>query len=127
VTTADDLLAEARRRLVRLDPAGLEDAMAAGALVVDIRPAEQRREQGELPGAVVVERTVFEWRLDPASPHRIPEVRGHDQQVVVVCSEGYSSSLAAAVLQQLGFTEATDLDGGTTGWLASGRPLSRRG
>ncbi len=86
--------------------------MARGALVVDIRPVEQRRRDGELPGAVVVDRNVLEWRLDPTSPHRIPEVTGTDQEVVVVCNEGYASSLAALSLHHLGFHRATDLDGG---------------
>ena len=86
--------------------------MARGALVIDTRPVHQREADGELPGAVVLERNVLEWRLDPASPHRIPEVTGYDIEVIVVCNEGYSSSLAAESLQRLGFHRATDLDGG---------------
>jgi rhodanese-related sulfurtransferase len=89
-----------------------------GALIVDIRPVEQRTRDGELPGAVVVDRNVLEWRLDPTSPHRIPEVTGTDQQIVLVCNEGYASSLAALSLQELGLARATDLDGGFQGVLA---------
>ena len=88
-----------------------------GGLVVDIRPEWQRRRDGDLPGALVVERNVLEWRLDPSSPHRLPEVDGHDQVVVVVCDEGYASSLAAASLQDLGLANATDLAGGYQAWL----------
>lgn len=90
----------------------LPDAFARGALVVDIRPSEQRVRDGELDGAVVIDRNVLEWRLDPASAHRIGEVTGYDQEIVLVCNEGYASSLAAATLVDLGFTHATDLDGG---------------
>jgi rhodanese-related sulfurtransferase len=94
---------------------------AGGALVVDIRPVEQRSRDGELPGAVVVDRNVLEWRLDPASEDRIPEVTGHDQPIVVVCNEGYASSLAAATLQDLGLHRATDLDGGYQAWRNRGK------
>jgi len=90
-------------------------------LIVDIRPVEQRRRDGELPGAVVVDRNVLEWRLDPTSPHRIPEIAGADQIVVVMCNEGYASSLAAATLQDLGLRWATDLDGGFQAVLARRR------
>ena len=121
--TVDQLLDEARARLRRLSPAETADMLAAGALVVDTRPAAQREHEGEMPGARVIERNVLEWRLDPASPDRIPEVTGHDQVVVVVCSEGYSSSLAAAALQDLGFRQATDLAGGFQAWKAAGLPV----
>lgn len=119
----EQLLDEARARLRRLSPAETADALAVGALVVDTRPTEQRRREGEMPGAHVIERNVLEWRLDPASPDRIVEVTGHDQVVVVVCSEGYSSSLAAAALQDLGFRNATDLAGGFQAWKAAGLPV----
>ena len=118
--TVQQLLDEARARLRRLSPAETADMLAAGVLVVDTRPAAQREREGEMPGALVIERNVFERRLDPASPDRIPEVTGHDQVVVVVCSEGYSSSLAAAALQDLGYRNATDLAGGFQAWKAAG-------
>jgi len=121
--TVEQLLDEARARLRRLSPAETADALAAGALVVDTRPAAQREREGEMPGARVIERNVLEWRLDPDSPDRIPEVTGHDQIVVVVCSEGYSSSLAAAALQDLGYRNATDLAGGFRAWKATGLPV----
>jgi rhodanese-related sulfurtransferase len=110
--TVDDLLAEARARLERVAPEQLAGEVSSGALVVDIRPVEQRSRDGDLEGALVIDRNVLEWRLDPASDHRIPEVRGYDQRIVVVCNEGYQSSLAAAVLQDLGLHRATDLAGG---------------
>lgn len=83
-----------------------------GALIVDIRPAEQRDRDGDLPGALVIDRNVLEWRLDPTSPFRLPEAGDPEQEIVVVCNEGYASSLAAAMLQRLGLRRATDLDGG---------------
>jgi rhodanese-related sulfurtransferase len=123
--TIDDRLAEARRRLRRLTPAEAAEACGRGALLVDTRSAAQRAAQGELPGALVIERNVLEWRLDPASPHHIPEVHGYDQQVIVVCAEGFSSSLAAASLQELGLVHATDVIGGAAAWLRDGLPVIR--
>lgn len=118
----DELLDEARGRIApRLDPADLTAALARHALVIDTRPAEQRARDGDLPGALVVDRNVLEWRLDPASAHRLPEVRDHDQEVVIVCNEGYSSSLAAATLRDLGLHRATDLVGGFQAWAADVR------
>ncbi len=114
--TVDELLAAARSRIDRIDPEHLETLDAAGALVIDIRPERQRAEEGDLGFGVVIERNVLEWRLDPASGHTLPEVRGHDQQVIVVCSEGYASSLAAATLRELGFSRAADLAGGYRAW-----------
>ena len=114
----DELLDEVRAALPpRPGPDELDAIRAGGGLVVDTRPASLRTRDGELPGALVVERNVLEWRLDPSSPHRLDEVRDHDQQIVVVCDEGYASSLAAASLQSLGLTRATDLDGGYQAWL----------
>jgi rhodanese-related sulfurtransferase len=114
------LLDEVRAALPpRARPDDLQGVWAEGGLVVDTRPAALRDRDGELPGAIVVERNVLEWRLDPTSPHRIPEVTGHDQPVVVVCDEGYASSLAAASLQALGLRRATDLDGGYQAWRRS--------
>jgi len=113
------VLEEARRRLPpRPGPQELPALLARKALIVDIRPLEQRLRDGELPDAVVVDRNVLEWRLHPTSPHRIPQVTGHDQEIVVVCNEGYGSSLAALSLQELGLRRATDLAGGFQALLA---------
>lgn len=117
----DELLAEARSRLDRLTPQEALAAQAAGALVVDTRSERDRAEEGALPGALVIERTVLEWRLDPASETRLPQA-SYDAHVVVVCSDGYSSSLAAATLQDLGITAATDVVGGFRAWKAAGLP-----
>lgn len=115
----DRLLAAAREGLDRVDPADLAAEVAAGALVVDIRPVEQRCRDGELPGALVIDRNVLEWRLDPTSPHRIPET-APDRRIVLVCNEGYSSSLAARTLRDLGLSRATDLVGGFQRWKQAG-------
>ena len=119
-SSIDRILADARAGLDRVDARDLDAEMAAGALVVDTRPVEQRERDGELPGAVVVDRNVLEWRLDPTSPDRIPEATDVGRRVIVVCNEGYSSSLAAATLQQLGLQRATDLVGGYQAWLLHG-------
>jgi rhodanese-related sulfurtransferase len=118
----EELLAQARARLVRLQPHELVQARTKGALLVDIRPEAQRAREGGIPGALVIERNVLEWRLDPASEWRIPESDSHDREVVIVCSEGYTSSLAAASLQDLGLVRATDLIGGFHAWAAAGLP-----
>ena len=120
----DALLAEARAGVHRLTPHEARAARAAGALLVDTRTDVQRRAQGELPGALVIDRTVLEWRLDPACPHRIPEATGYDVAVVVVCRQGYSSGLAAASLRALGLHRATDMAGGMEAWLAAGLPVT---
>jgi len=120
---ADDLLAAARARLRRVTPDEVAVALADGALVIDTRPIEQRVGCGEIPGSVVVARNVLEWRLDPRGPQRIPELRDAAQRVVVVCQEGYASSLAAASLLDLGLTGATDLAGGFEAWVAAGLPV----
>jgi rhodanese-related sulfurtransferase len=119
----DALLARARAGVRRLDPHETRAAVAEGALLVDTRTDCQRSEQGELPGALVIDRTVLEWRLDPSSPHRIPEATGYDVAVVVVCRQGYSSSLAAASLRAVGLHRATDMVGGMEAWLAAGLPV----
>ena len=121
----DEMLAAARSRLERLSPHEAARAQRAGALLVDTRTDAQRREQGELAGAIVVDRTVLEWRLDPRSPWRIPEATSHDVQVVVVCRQGFSSSLAAASLQRLGLHRATDMVGGVEAWIDAGLPVHR--
>jgi rhodanese-related sulfurtransferase len=114
----DELLDAVRATLPhRPGPDELDAVWAEGGLVVDTRPASLRAADGEMPGAVIVERNVLEWRLDPTSPWRLPEVRGHDQRIVLFCDEGYASSLAAASLQSLGLEQATDLDGGFQAWL----------
>ncbi len=100
----------------RVEPVDLASAQAAGALVVDIRPIEQRQRDGELPGAVVVDRNVLEWRLDPTSPHRLAIADRPERRIVIVCNEGYCSSLAARTLQLLGLANATDLRGGYQAW-----------
>jgi rhodanese-related sulfurtransferase len=115
----DALLATARQGLDRVEPADLDTEIAAGALVIDIRPIDQRERDGELPNALIIDRNVLEWRLDPSSPHRAPEVTSADQRIIIVCNEGYSSSLAAATLHQLGLERATDLIGGFQAWKRS--------
>jgi rhodanese-related sulfurtransferase len=120
----DDVLAASRAGVRRLTPEDLVAAVTRGALVVDTRTEAHRRAQGEFPGAVVIDRTVLEWRLDPASPWRIPEATGPDIEVVVLCRQGFSSSLAAASLRAIGLHRATDLAGGVERWLAVGFPMS---
>ena len=118
------MLAASRAGVHRLTPLELVVAIDRGALVVDTRTESHRRVQGEFPGALVVDRTVLEWRLDPLSPWRIPEATGPDVEVVVLCRQGYSSSLAAASLRAIGLHRATDLAGGVEAWLAAGLPMS---
>jgi rhodanese-related sulfurtransferase len=122
--TIDDILADARALITRLTPAEAATAMRDGAVLVDIRPAAQRAAEGEIPGALIIERNVLEWRFDPESDARLP-VADYDLQVIVFCSEGYTSSLAAAALQELGVHRATDLAGGIKAWQASGLPVTR--
>lgn len=120
--TIDELLADARSRIDRITPHEAARRVARGALLVDIRPAAQRAAEGEVPGALVVERNVLEWRFDPASDARLPEATGYDVEVVVLCSEGYTSSLAADALRSLGLHRATDVAGGFAAWVAAGLP-----
>ena len=115
--TIEKVLAEARGCLERLTPAQARDAWGAGAVVVDIRPATQRAQFGEVPGALVIERNVLEWRLDPTSSAALP-IADHDLHVIVLCQQGYQSSLAAATLQTLGVWRATDVIGGFDAWSA---------
>jgi rhodanese-related sulfurtransferase len=122
LTTIDELLAEARSQLARLTPAEALGAMQAGAIMIDIRPTEQRGRDGRLPDAHVIPRNALEWRLDPSCEHRDPSVARADRQVIVVCDEGYQSSLAAATLRRFGL-DATDVIGGVQGWRAEGLPL----
>jgi rhodanese-related sulfurtransferase len=121
--TVDDLLAEARRSLRRVTPAEAQRAVVDGGLLVDIRPSELRNRDGTIPDALVIDRNVLEWRLDPTSAHRIPQITAPDQVVILFCDEGYASSLAAATLQQLGLRNATDLTGGIQAWIRAGLPV----
>ncbi len=121
----DDLLEQVRSRIDRVEPVEAARRLAAGALLVDTRPVEQRERDGEVPGAVVVDRNVLEWRLDPASPHRIPQATGYDVDVVVLCNQGYSSSLVADTLRSLGLRRAVDVIGGFEAWAALGLPVVR--
>ena len=122
--TVDELLARARRQLVRIEPEQAAAELEAGALLVDVRPSEQRAD-GEIPGATAIDRNVLEWRLDPASPSRIAAAAGYDVRVIVICNEGYSSSLVAATLKELGLVNATDVIGGFQAWRAAGLPVKR--
>jgi len=117
-----ELLAEARGGLARLRPEAAFAALTADAILIDIRPREQRIAEGEVPGAIIIGRNVLEWRLDPRSDARIPALARADAQIIVMCSEGYASTLAAATLRRIGLHEATDLDGGFQAWKAAGLP-----
>jgi rhodanese-related sulfurtransferase len=120
-SSIEQLLVESRRGLERVEAEQLADEMAAGALVVDIRPVVNRDAEGLLPGAVVVDRNVLEWRLDPTSPDRLPMADGPDRRVILMCNEGYASSLAAETLRRLGLRRATDLVGGYRAWVEVAR------
>jgi len=120
----DEILAERRRLLRRLTPAEAYDRFRDGALIVDIRPAAQRAAEGEVPGALIVERNVLEWRFDPGCEFRLPQATGYDIEVIVLCSEGYTSSLAAASLHELGLSRATDIIGGFHAWREAGLPVT---
>ncbi len=121
--TVDDLLSDARAALERVTPHEAQRVAAAGALIVDTRPADHRQREGTIPGSIWAERNVLEWRLDPASTHKIPEIESYEQVVIVVCDEGFASSLAARSLQQVGLSRATDLVGGFRAWKAAGLPI----
>jgi len=121
--TLDELLERARRDLVRVEPGQAATELAGGALLVDIRPADQRSSGGDIPGAIVINRNVLEWRLAPDSEWRIDAVAGPETRVIVLCNEGYSSSLAAATLKELGLVNATDVIGGFQAWKAAGLPV----
>ena len=121
--TIDELLEEVRSRIDRIHPTQVLGRVADGALLVDTRPYEQRSRDGAVPGALVVDRNVLEWRLDPASPDRLPEVTGYDLEVIVLCNQGYSSSLVADTLRALGLRRAVDVIGGFEAWVALGLPV----
>ena len=122
-TTIADMLAAARERLDRVDPEAAAAEVERGALLVDIRSESQRASDGVVPGAIYHPRNVLEWRMDPESGASDPVVGGLDRRVIVMCNEGYQSSLAAAALRDLGFGRATDLVGGYQAWRTSGLPV----
>src|SRR5215217_2807682 len=121
--TIDDLLDEARGGLERVGPRKAQEAAASGAVIIDVRSDSQRAADGAVPGAIHHPRNVLEWRCDPASDARDERLADLDRHLIVMCDEGYASSLAAATLQQLGFTRATDLAGGFQAWRAAGLPV----
>ncbi|WP_280260441.1 rhodanese-like domain-containing protein [Nocardia abscessus] len=121
-TGAEDMITRARAQLERVAPEQAAELQSQGALIVDIRPYANRSEEGEIPGAVVVERIVLEWRLDPNGDHRLPGITP-DTPVVIMCNEGYASSLAAADGLRLGLRRVTDLVGGFRAWKAAGLPV----
>ena len=122
--TVDELLAQARTTLPdRPSPAQALHAQASGALLIDIREDDQRRQDGLIPGAIVLPRNCLEWRCDSASEWRHPAITRPDLRIILICNQGYQSSPAAATLQQLGLTHATDLDGGFTAWATAGLPV----
>jgi rhodanese-related sulfurtransferase len=123
--TIEELLAEARRGIERLEPSAAAYAMSAGAVLVDVRSELQRERDGVVPGSVFFPRNVLEWRCDPASPARDERVCDPSVRLIVMCDEGYQSSLAAANLRRLGFERAADLAGGFQAWRAAGLPVSR--
>jgi rhodanese-related sulfurtransferase len=121
--TIDRLLRESRAGLDRLRPDAAHAATSEGALLVDIRSESQRAADGVIPEALFIPRNVLEWRLDPASPDRLPQVSGYDLEVIVLCNEGYSSSLVADTLRALGLTRTVDVIGGFVAWAAAGLPV----
>ena len=123
--TIGELLEAARVGLDRVEPAEALREASAGALIVDTRTADARRSTGFIPGSVHVPLSVLFWRLDDTSGHADPALTDRDRRVIVVCADGYSSSLAAATLRELGFARATDLVGGFNGWAAAGLPVER--
>jgi rhodanese-related sulfurtransferase len=122
--TIDEMLGAARARLVRLTPCAAYGEVSGGGTLVDIRPAAQRAAEGEIPGSWVVERNHLEWRFDPACDARLPWVKGYDHRLIVICQEGYTSSLAAAALHDLGLRRATDVIGGFRAWASAGLPTA---
>jgi rhodanese-related sulfurtransferase len=120
--TIEEILAASRARLVRVTPQEAFAELAGAGVLIDIRPASQRADEGEVPGSVIVERNHLEWRLDPTNDARLPWVTGYDHRVIVICQDGYTSSLAAAALHDLGMHRATDVIGGFHAWTAQGLP-----
>jgi len=120
--TIEEILADSRARLVRVTPPEAFAELSDAGVLIDIRPASQRADEGEVPGSVIVERNHLEWRLDPTNDARLPWVTGYDHRVIVICQDGYTSSLAAAALHDLGLHRATDVIGGFHAWTALGLP-----
>jgi rhodanese-related sulfurtransferase len=121
--TIQELLARARLRYLRLSPQQAYEAMRAGALLIDIRDGDQRRRDGIIPGALMIDRTVLEWRVDPASGAADPAITTLDRSLILICNQGYSSSLAVASLLDLGATRVTDVIGGFQGWRTASLPV----
>jgi rhodanese-related sulfurtransferase len=121
--TVAGLLVKARARLQRLDPTLAAAAARDGAVIIDTRCADLRRESGVIPGSVHVPLSVLYWRLDPTSASSDPLLSDLDRQLILVCAHGFSSSLAAATLRELGFSRATDADGGFEAWVSAGLPV----
>jgi rhodanese-related sulfurtransferase len=120
----EQLVDDARGEIERLSPEETFRSLRDGALLIDIRPQQQRHEHGVVPNALIIERNVLEWRLDPSSAFRIPEATGHDRHVLVLCQQGYASSLAAASLRALGYTRVGDVIGGFDAWQRAGLPVA---
>ena len=125
MVNVDTLLEGARAEISRFTALETQRRVQAGALLIDIRPVQQRAQYGSVPGALCIERNVLEWRLDPSSADRIPEVTDHARCVIVLCQQGYASSLAAASLRALGYAQAGDVIDGFDGWCAAGLPHTR--
>lgn len=121
--TIDDLVSEARARIERLDPQTADQAMREGALLIDTRSSDERRASGVIPGSVHVPLSVVWWRLDPAAEVPDPALADPGRRVILVCAHGYSSSLAASILRDIGYTRAGDLEGGFEAWAAAGMPV----
>ena len=124
MSAIDQLLEQARSRIQRFTARETLARVQAGALLVDIRPVAQRAAHGLVPGALCIERNVLEWRLDPSCDHRIPEASNPERPVIVLCQQGYASSLAADSLRALGYAQAGDLIEGFDGWRAAGLPIA---
>jgi len=125
--TIDHVLADAQRRLARLGPAQAWERAQDGWLIVDTRSNDDRRAHGVVPGSVHAPLSVLEWRVDPTSGHQDPAIAGHEDRLIVICADGYSSSLAALRLWEIGYTQTTDVVGGMGAWIAAGLPVSPAG
>ena len=123
IRSPDELVAQARQQIARWTPEAAHARAAAGALLIDIRPQAQRARHGSVPGALIIERNVLEWRMDPTGDFRLPEVTDHARKLIVLCQQGYASSLAAASLAALGYTRPADVIGGFDAWAKAGLPV----